>query len=481
MVRSQEENTGHKRICCEGEEKEYGDFVCNHSPIPGALALNMNGTKSPTSALTALNVEVCSPTVNTEQPSSFPKGTKAQKKNSDKTYLGVRVRMPVKDMLRDIRIAKGMDPKDMQKKENKGAKGDKKRVNISSSRKNRLNWQTKGLEELGIIVEVLEEDLKTCTARQSSNYLPTFSSELGNNFWVENIPQQGLSDESPTMPSCYAATKKSPMQSVELYCSAYSQAASLDTKVKITNRESDHETACTPSDSKVHVPCPKEIYFSTMMDWWGSSYEIGNPLNSCSVQEQWNSMTSFWTQLERELHLLNNISNQELLTQDDNGRSLLHRAIDEGKQSLVYVISRRMTDLNKLDIKDAAGRTPLHIAAQKNQHLVVADLISLGANVNERDKYGKTCLHLCAEYGYIKVLEVLKSCIKNGTYIDLDARDVNGLSALQLASVTLKSIVGDLEKSVTMSQARVHSLRKEQMMETLKCLLQMECNLQCLK
>lgn len=55
-----------------------------------------------------------------------------------------------------------------------------------------------------------------------------------------------------------------------------------------------------------------------------------------------------------------------------------------------------------------------------------------------------------------------------------------GLSALQLASVTLKSIVGDLEKSVTMSQARVHSLRKEQMMETLKCLLQMECNLQCL-
>ncbi|KAF5908193.1 NF-kappa-B inhibitor zeta-like, partial [Clarias magur] len=402
MVRSQEENTGHKRICCEGEEKEYGDFVYNHSPIPGELALNMNGTKSPTSALTALNVE--------------------------------------------------------------------------------KNWQTKGLEELGIIVEVLEEDLKTCTARQSSNCLPTFSSELGNNFWFENIPQQGLSDESPTMPSCYAATKKSPMQSVELYCSAYSQTASLftDTEVKITSGESDNETSCTPSDSKVHVPCPQEIYFSTMMDWWGSSYEIGNQSNSCSVQEQWNSMTSFWTQLEKELHLLNNISNQELLTQDDNGRSLLHRAIDEGKQSLVYVISRRMTDLNKLDIKDAEGKTPLHIAAQKNQHLVVADLISLGAKVNERDKYGKTCLHICAEYGYIKVLEVLKSCMKNGTYIDLDARDVNGLSALQLASVALKSIVGDLEKSVTMGQARVHSQRKEQMMETLKCLLQMECNRQCL-
>lgn len=54
-----------------------------------------------------------------------------------------------------------------------------------------------------------------------------------------------------------------------------------------------------------------------------------------------------------------------------------------------------------------------------------------------------------------------------------------GLSALQLASVALKSIVGDLEKSMTVGQARVHALRKQQMMDTLKCLLQMECNLQC--
>lgn len=55
-----------------------------------------------------------------------------------------------------------------------------------------------------------------------------------------------------------------------------------------------------------------------------------------------------------------------------------------------------------------------------------------------------------------------------------------GLSALQLASVALKSVVGNLEKSVTVGHARLHSLHKEQMMETLKCLLQMECNLQCL-
>jgi len=37
---------------------------------------------------------------------------------------------------------------------------------------------------------------------------------------------------------------------------------------------------------------------------------------------------------------------------------------------------------------------------------MVSDLISLGANVNEQDNSGKTPLHLCAENGYLRVLEV---------------------------------------------------------------------------
>lgn len=37
----------------------------------------------------------------------------------------------------------------------------------------------------------------------------------------------------------------------------------------------------------------------------------------------------------------------------------LHQAVDEGKRSLVYVIARRMANLNKLDSKDADGRVML--------------------------------------------------------------------------------------------------------------------------
>lgn len=188
------------------------------------------------------------------------------------------------------------------------------------------NWQTKSLEELAIIVEVLEEDLKTSTSRHSSDHLPTFAPDLENKFWVKNIPQQGYPDESPPTPSCYAAIKKSPMQSVGVYGSAYSAAAPLFTDTMV-NGESDyyihrrhHEMTCSPNDSKEHVPSAQEMYFITKMDLCGSPHKIG-PSYSCSAQDHWNSMSYFWTEIEKEEHLLNNISNHKLLSQDEKGRT----------------------------------------------------------------------------------------------------------------------------------------------------------------
>lgn len=184
------------------------------------------------------------------------------------------------------------------------------------------------MEELSIIVEVLEEDLKTSISRQSSNHLPTFTPDLGNKFWVRNMHQQGHSDEPFPTSSYYATIKKSPMQSVGIYGSAYSQAASLFTDTKVSSGESDyyiprkrHDITRSPSDSNEHVPYPQEIYISTKMDWWGSPHKTESPPYSCSGQEQWNSTTYFWTQMEREAHLLNNISNKELLFQDEKGRT----------------------------------------------------------------------------------------------------------------------------------------------------------------
>lgn len=48
-----------------------------------------------------------------------------------------------------------------------------------------------------------------------------------------------------------------------------------------------------------------------------------------------------------------------------------------------------------------------------------------------------------------------------------------GMSVLQCASVALKATVRELESSKSLNHTRLQTLRQEQMMETLECLLQM--------
>lgn len=107
-----------------------------------------------------------------------------------------------------------------------------------------------------------------------------------------------------------------------------------------------------------------------------------------------------------------------------------------GKRALGYCIAKRMAALNSLDLRDSAGmvrdflsgfgltavdansqplrpQTALLYAATHNHHLMVADLIQLGADVNAKNKLGKSCLHLSAEKGYVRVLEVSRVCCRS--------------------------------------------------------------------
>uniref|UniRef100_A0A673NJN2 NF-kappa-B inhibitor zeta-like n=1 Tax=Sinocyclocheilus rhinocerous TaxID=307959 RepID=A0A673NJN2_9TELE len=473
MVSSQVKATGRDK---PPKHTEQRDHSCNGSPLPAEPLLNAKGPNSP---------------VPSQKTSGGPK---KHKSTSEKKYLGVRVRMPVRDMLRNIRIAKGIDPKDLQ--HCLWSKGDKKRVTTGGNQRRFLKkYQTKSLEELAIIVEVLEEDLKTCQSNRSPNKSP--SASYSSEFWVEDASPQGFmntygqENEIPLSPSYSVPSSTSPVHSVSSsYPSpTYSQGADvfLGNQEDYSSYESDkyryddrYGMSCSPANScEYQVPSPQESFNASPNQevLEVSSQKMNYPPWPHSQQEEWSGMTFFWTQLEREENLLKEISDQELLAVDENGRILLHRVVEEGKRSLVYVIARRMAALKKLDIKDSEGKTPLHIAAQKNQHFMVADLVSLGANINVKDPYGKTCLHLSAENGYIRVLEVLKGLMRNGVYINLEERDANGLSALQCAAVSLNHMVRELEMCESAGRVRLHTLRKEQMMETLECLLQMECYL----
>lgn len=51
-------------------------------------------------------------------------------------------------------------------------------------------------------------------------------------------------------------------------------------------------------------------------------------------------------------------------------------------------------------------QSAFQVAVAANQHLIVQDLVSLGAQVNTTDCWGRTPLHVCAEKGHAQVLQV---------------------------------------------------------------------------
>uniref|UniRef100_A0A673BWU1 Zgc:113279 n=1 Tax=Sphaeramia orbicularis TaxID=375764 RepID=A0A673BWU1_9TELE len=261
---------------------------------------------------------------------------------------------------------------------------------------------TKSLEELAIIVEVLEEDLKTSNA-----YSVTRSDEM--------IP-------SPQPYMSYSPGTNS------------------------------------------HRPCPLPGFMhntgiqTSCMDLHRDGTDVGCVDEWCGLQSwDMDGSSFFWTQLQREESQLWDISDSLIGAFSTFGSVQVSHHWTICKSSLLIFCSQ----------------TALLYAANHNQHLIVADLIHLGASINERNNEGKSCLHLSAEKGYIQVLEVLKRVMMEGVYVDVEATDNCGMSVLQCASVALKTTVCELESSESASHTRLHMLRKEQMLETLECLLQM--------
>ncbi|XP_004076054.1 NF-kappa-B inhibitor zeta isoform X2 [Oryzias latipes] len=351
----------------------------------------------------------------------------------EKVYAGVRVRMPVKDLLQNIRRRSQGDRAEQSEVCGKG-KGVSKRMRARPrNRAVRVQPAMKSLEELAIILEVLEDDLRTGNAYRAASRNLSVSpvhSELG---------ATGSSDEFDDVAS-------SP-ESYADYC---------------------------PWTAEYHQATPPT--YSLSSDLQHSLLENERDTEQCNYQNRHQVLSSsafFWRQLQKADDQLEGISDGELLATDQHGRIALHTAACFGKRALGYAIARRMAALGCLDAKDSDGMTALLYAAKHNQHLMVADLIGLGANINETNRWGKSCLHLSAENGYVRVLEVLKQAMLDGVLLDVEAKDNAGMTVLQCVSVTLKSSMRGGEGDQTWSQSRLDALRQEQMMETLECLLQM--------
>uniref|UniRef100_U3JUD6 Uncharacterized protein n=1 Tax=Ficedula albicollis TaxID=59894 RepID=U3JUD6_FICAL len=229
----------------------------------------------------------------------------------------------------------------------------------------------------------------------------------------------------------------------------------------------------SPSQDTPALPSPAEMLLGASRGSPDVQGHLKLPPNSFTQQDL-SALSFFQFQLHREKNFLRNIPEEKLLAPDENGNRLLHKAVAQGRRALTFALAQRFASLNKIDEKDAEERTALHLAAEKNQHLMVSDLISLGANVNEQDRAGKTPLHLCAENGYLRVLEVLKSCKNSGVCVEVDVPDHCGLTPLLCAALAHTVLVTESQSTAGDSSAgRFLRLRKNQILEGILCLLQM--------
>nr|XP_032636613.1 NF-kappa-B inhibitor zeta-like [Chelonoidis abingdonii] len=512
-------------------ESEIGGYSMGQgSPLRGETAspksYSQQSPSLPASGLTEFNAvspKSCHiPPVKTLEMSALTDSTLSTFP-PQKQYVGVRVKMPVRELLRKVRLSKGMDPTDIKEVQpikgttTKGSSGTAARrkarpyTEKQFRQKNQSSEQAlKCLEDLDILVEVLEEDLnKSHSKLESLSPLPAccwhgFSPDIQASWWEadgSNQPAGSPLERSQNLTKlqlrCPFADCKPLLcgQEENSYLSDYKKMQHPDSLEISFPSKSEEQNSWQMQDAFInpqrHFPRPsaqdKPFCYNPpghhpkeLLEVDATSRDYVGHLKSISVsfeQEDLSALSFFQFQLYWEESLLRNIPVDKLLAPDENGNRLLHKAVTQGRRALAYALAQRFASLNKIDEKDAAKRTALHLAAEKNQHLMVNDLISLGANVNEQDSLGKTPLHLCAENGYLRVLDVLKKCKEGGIHVEVNLTDHYGLTPLHCAVLAHTALLRESQKVTYHSDMQKFlQLHKDKILEGINCLLQMGAN-----
>ncbi|NWI73649.1 IKBZ inhibitor, partial [Dryoscopus gambensis] len=381
-----------------------------------------------------------------------------------KRYMGVRVKMPVRELLRKIRLSQGLDPAHCKDTSCllPSPIFRPPRLLLLFQSKQSAGQSPKGLEDLDILVEVLQEDLNKSQLREEPPHPAPdgvwqgFSAALQSSRWESAGSEEAAAKlhPEPCLRDSHPSLRAEPSSHGEQRSSA----------------------GCSPPGMSCRAGEEGSRWW--MQDALPSSQEDpegrSRPTPISFTQQDLSALSFFQFQLRREESLLRNIPAEKLLAPDENGNRLLHKAVAQGRRALTFALAQRFASLNKIDEKDAEKRTALHLAAEKNQHLMVSDLISLGASVNEQDSSGKTPLHLCAENGYLRVLEVLKNCKDSGVCVEVDVPDHYGFTPLQCAALAHTVLVTESHRTAgDTDEGRFLTLRKGQILEGILCLLQM--------
>ncbi|KAM4538293.1 NF-kappa-B inhibitor zeta isoform 2-T2 [Fundulus diaphanus] len=156
-------------------------------------------------------------------------------------------------------------------------------------------------------------------------------------------------------------------------------------------------------------------------------------------------MTLFHWQIHQESKKVEGLSAELMCMQDSDGDTFLHIAVAQGRRALSYVLAENMARCGSLDMKEHNGQTPLQIAVATNQHLIVSDLLSHGAQINIRDLWGRSPLHVCAEKGHFLCLQsIWKTMAGNGRSVDVEMFNYDGLTPLHAAVLSHNAVVREV-------------------------------------
>lgn len=130
--------------------------------------------------------------------------------------------------------------------------------------------------------------------------------------------------------------------------------------------------------------------------------------------------------------------------QDGKGRNFLHLAIQKGDiESVLFLLGIHVNVHSR--VQDSLQYTPLHLAVESGNEMIVRNLLLAGANVNDLTIQKQTALHIAAEHDFHQICSIL---LENG--IKFESVDININNALHIACHkgnygTCKVLLGESE------------------------------------
>lgn len=191
----------------------------------------------------------------------------------------------------------------------------------------------------------------------------------------------------------------------------------------------------------------------------------------------------FQWQLEQEEKKLSHLTQAQLLSKDSDGDTLLHITAAQGRRALAYVLGKKMAAVNMIDVKEHNGQSALQVAVAANQHLIVQDLVTLGAQVNTSDRWGRTPLHVIAEKGHFHVLMAIEKGLSlSCQHFNLEVTNFDGMTPLHCAVLAQNHMAHELQSKLHQHPLSVETqelvMTSKSLLDTIKALLQMGASIE---